>query len=610
MKDKLLNIIIIVFVLAICVISYMLFFRKIEVTGIVLDKKNINLIVGESTKLVATIYPSDASNKTITWQSSDEEIVIVDKDGIVKGIKQGEATISAISDNNDVTDTCNVKVSNKKVEKIELVKDIINLKVGELGQIEAKIVPNDATLKGLKYQSSDARIVTVDDNGKIEAKDNGIAEIIITNEEESVTAKCKVIVGILVEKIVLDKKELLLGLNEEEVLTATILPDNATNKEVIWESTDSTVLNVDSGGKITAKNVGEVEVVAKDFTGKVKDSCKVVVKRIEFEVTFDGSRKVYQRGELLGNLPTPTKKGMKFLGWYTSATGGEKVSVNTKVTSNLTLYAQWDAYYKHVFIIGVDGLGAALTKVSSPNFDRIFGNYAFRHDAKTEYATISAQNWGSILTGVAYNTHKYTNESIANNAKTSKSNNLSIFYYIRKAMPNAKLASIVNWNPINVGIIENDINVNMIHGSSDTIVTNEVVNYLKNNGAPTLMFVHFDEVDHAGHTYGGFSSNYYNAVINADKRIGQIFDTIKLIGALDESLFIVVTDHGETTNGHGGHTKEESSAVVAVYGNTVNKVTLDVNTQNRDVSAIVLYALGIDKPSHFVSKVPSNLFNK
>ena len=255
MKDKLLNIIIIVFVLAICVISYMLFFRKIEVTSIVLDKKNITLIVGESTKLVATIYPSDASNKTITWQSSDEEIVIVDKDGIVKGIKQGEATISAISDNNDVTDTCNVKVSNKKVEKIELVKDIINLKVGELGQIEAKIVPDDATLKGLKYQSSDARIVTVDDNGKIEAIDNGIAEIIITNEEESVTAKCKVIVGILVEKIVLDKKELLLGLNEEEVLTATISPDNATNKEVTWESTDSTVLNVDSGGKITAKNL-------------------------------------------------------------------------------------------------------------------------------------------------------------------------------------------------------------------------------------------------------------------------------------------------------------------------------------------------------------------
>ena len=610
MKDKLLNIMIIIFVIAICFISYMLFFRKIEVTGVILDKKNIQLIVGETKKLEATVYPSDASNKSVTWQSSDEEIITVDKNGLVKGIKQGEATITAISDNKDVTDTCNVKVSNKKVEKIVLSKDTINLKIGESAQIEARIVPDDATLKGIKYRSSDEGIVTVDDYGKIEAKDNGIAEIIITNEEESVTVKCKIIVGILVDKIVLDKKDLLLGLNEEEVLNATISPDNATNKEITWESTDPNVLNVDTEGKITANNVGEVEVIAKDFTGTVKDSCKVVVKRIEFEVTFDGSKKVYQRSELLGNLPTPTKKGMKFIGWYTSATGGEKVSVSTKVTSNLTLYAHWEPYYEHVFIIGVDGLGAALTKVSSPNFDRIFGNYAFRHDAKTEYETISAQNWGSILTGVAYNTHKYTNESIDNNAKTSKSSNLSIFYYIRKAMPNAKLASIVNWNPINVGIIENDINVNMIHGSSDTVVTNEVVKYLKNNGAPTLMFVHFDEVDHAGHTYGGFSSSYYNAVIDADKRIGQIFDTIKLIGALDKSLFIVVADHGETSGGHGGHTKEESSAVVAVYGNTVNKVTLAENTQNRDVSAIVLYALGIDKPSHFISKVPSNLFNK
>ena len=77
---------------------------------------------------------------------------------------------------------------------------------------------------------------------------------------------------------------------------------------------------------------------------------------------------------------------------------------------------------------------------------------------------------------------------------------------------------------------------------------------------------------------------------------------------MKNSLFIVVTDHGETSGGHGGNSKEESSAVVAVRGYTVNKVTLGENVRNRDVAAIVLYALGVEKPSHFTASVPSNLF--
>ena len=318
----------------------------------------------------------------------------------------------------------------------------------------------------------------------------------------------------------------------------------------------------------------------------------------------------YNAGSTLSDLPTPSKSGHKFDGWYTSPTGGEMVTTSTQVNGNMTLYARWSKYYKHVFIIGVDGLGAALTKVSSPNFDKIFNDYAFRHDAKTEYKTISAQNWGSILTGVAYDKHKYTNDSISDNKKTSDSKYLSVFYYVKRVIPKAKLVSIVNWNPINHGIVENDIGVKLIHGDSDKEVTDKIIDYLDTKGAPTLMFVQFDEVDHTAHSEGGFSDEYYDAVTKADKRIGKIFNKIKSIEALDSSLFIVVADHGETDDGHGGHTKEESSAVVAVRGYTVNKVELPEDTQNRDVAAIVLYALGIDIPSHFTAKVPSNLFNK
>ena len=79
---------------------------------------------------------------------------------------------------------------------------------------------------------------------------------------------------------------------------------------------------------------------------------------------------------------------------------------------------------------------------------------------------------------------------------------------------------------------------------------------------------------------------------------------------MKNSLFIVVADHGETDGGHGGQTKEESSAVLAVAGHNVNKIELGADAHNRDVSAIALYALGIDQPGQFISSVPDGLFGE
>ena len=92
--------------------------------------------------------------------------------------------------------------------------------------------------------------------------------------------------------------------------------------------------------------------------------------------------------------------------------------------------------------------------------------------------------------------------------------------------------------------------------------------------------------------------------------IHELNNSISEKKLLDDTLLIFVTDHGETKGGHGGNSKEESSAVLGVRGHSVNKMNFDSNTRNRDVAAIVLYALGIDIPNHFVSKVPNNLFGE
>ena len=266
--------------------------------------------------------------------------------------------------------------------------------------------------------------------------------------------------------------------------------------------------------------------------------------------------------------------------------------------------------YEHVFIIGVDGAGAAFEKVDSPNFDRIFADNAYRHDAVTEWNTTSAQNWGAILTGVDYETHGFTNDSTGKEKRSSDSPNGSIFRYVRQAMPDAELISFNNWSNINHGIIEDDLGVRKINRKSDPLVTDAIIDYFQRGHAPTLMFVQLDSCDHAAHSKGGFSDEYYEAVAHMDIFLGEIYDAIYAKGLMKNSLFILVADHGETTNGHGGQTKEESSAVLAAAGHSVNACVLNEDVHNRDVSAIALYALGVEQPAQFISSVPADLFGE
>lgn len=264
--------------------------------------------------------------------------------------------------------------------------------------------------------------------------------------------------------------------------------------------------------------------------------------------------------------------------------------------------------YEHVFIIGIDGAGAAFSLCDTPNFDRIFADNAYRYDAITEYVTVSAQNWGSILTGVDYETHGFNNDNTGKNQRGSDSPNNSIFYYTRQAYPEAKLVSFCHWKNINHGIIENDIHVHKVNRATDALVTESITHYFKSGKVPKLMFVQLDNADHAAHTYGGYSDQYYKAIEELDVYLGEIYDAIDAQGLMDNSLFVVVADHGENESGHGGQSKDESSAFVAVAGHSVNHKILNKGVRNRDVAAIALYALGIERPAHFSARVPSDLF--
>lgn len=539
-------------------------------TDISISESQLSLLVGNS----ITLTTNPSSN--VTWSSSNPSVATV-SNGTVTAVGDGTTIITATLGNKKAN--CNVLVRKPNQYTITFIgSEIINT------GLEGK----EVLIKG----------------GKV-------------SEHRS--------------------SKLNLATNTKYVVSFDYLAKSGTNKfdvdlypDTLPQITPSATSQIQHYDWILASDSGDMANSQLRFFDDVRSDGEnnISITNILMSKVID---KVYNEGMMLGELPTPTRNGYRFMGWYTDPKGGNVVTSSSQVTGNMTLYARWKGMYDHVFIVGIDGLGDTFgtNKVKATNFNNIFGNYAYQHKTKTETNTWSAPNWSSIMTGVTWETHGIDNDKAGSNERTSQTAYPTIFYYVKKDIPNAKLASIVNWNPINIGIIENDLGVYKDNVGIDNEVTNKVLNYLDaNNGSePTLMFVHLCDVDHAAHNYvkkngingcqtcGGYSDEYYNAAQVADGMLGTIYNKIESLGLMQNSLFIVVADHGETYNAHGNSatskrdTKEEV-AVLAVRGYNVNKMTFNTSVHNRDLSAIVLKALGIDKPEIFVSTVPSGLFNQ
>lgn len=268
--------------------------------------------------------------------------------------------------------------------------------------------------------------------------------------------------------------------------------------------------------------------------------------------------------------------------------------------------------YESVVILGIDGAGAFFDNAHTPDCDSIFSENSFVCDTvKADPSTNSAENWAAILCGVPYSMHGIDNGIAGSVERGSDTEYPTIFKLARDNSRSAKLVSVCNWNPINFGIIENNIGVVKESGSDDE-VCEKVVNMLKTS-SPKILFAQFDDVDHFGHEHGYGSKEFMDSMTKADGYIGEVYEAIEKSGKADSTLFIVVSDHGGTniffqSGGHGNLTYNERTVFLAVKGKTV-KAQNAHNVHNRDVAAIALYALGIEPTQDMTSKIPTGLFD-
>ncbi len=312
--------------------------KIIDATEILLNASNVELKVGESVTLSATVLPEDTTDKTLVWTSSNEEVATVDANGNVTAIALGEATITATCGN--ASASCMVTVVPTPVESITLSNSSLSLTEGETATLTAIVSPSDATDKTVVWASSDDSVAAVSSEGQVTAIKEGSATITV-NSSNGLTADCLVTVNaniISVNAISINNTELNLIEGETANLEASISPDDATDKTVTWTSSDEAIATVSADGMVTAVNAGKAIITASSSNG-LTATCvvNVAAKIIEAtEIVLSSSNAELKVGESITLTATilPEDTTDKTLVWSSSNEEVATVDDNGNVTAN------------------------------------------------------------------------------------------------------------------------------------------------------------------------------------------------------------------------------------------------------------------------------------
>ena len=259
----------------------------IAVEDVILSQKTLTLKAGESLKLVATVLPTDATNKMVTWKSNDPTVATVE-DGIVTAVAEGVTTITVTTADGGFTAVCAVEVQKEGTEKVavssvSIVPNSVTLTVGDTIILEEIVLPSDADNKEVIWKSSQDTVAFVDTAGVVTAKAVGEAMITVTTVDGGKTATCKVTVKekeaetVSVTGVNLNIGSMEMKPGDETPLIATILPADATNQNVVWSTSNGSVATVSEKGIVTALAEGTTTITVTTEDGLKKATCEITV---------------------------------------------------------------------------------------------------------------------------------------------------------------------------------------------------------------------------------------------------------------------------------------------------------------------------------------------
>ena len=251
----------------------------VHINEITMKSEEVELKTGETGWVGVTYNPSNATNKVLTWKSSNEKVATV-KEGTIKAVGLGTATLTATSEDGGKTATCKVTVTDgkKHIESISLKTDSIEMKPGEGKTIYAEYNPSNVDDKTLYWKSSNEKVVTVNE-GYAKAIGEGTATVTATSRDGGKTASCKVTVTsgtVKLQSIQISSSTEILTKGEGKTIYVTYNPNNVTDKTLYWSSSNEKVATIKEG-YVKAVGEGIATLTARSKDGNKTASCKVVV---------------------------------------------------------------------------------------------------------------------------------------------------------------------------------------------------------------------------------------------------------------------------------------------------------------------------------------------
>ncbi|MGN6508721.1 MAG: alkaline phosphatase [Chitinophaga sp.] len=270
---------------------------------------------------------------------------------------------------------------------------------------------------------------------------------------------------------------------------------------------------------------------------------------------------------------------------------------------------------RHVVLIGVDGFGAyAFEKTAVPNLRALMARGSSSLHARSVLPSTSAANWASLTMGAGPELHGFTTWG-------SKSPDLpsrvldeygmfpSIFSLLRKNRPKSEIGVIYEWDGIGYLVPKAAVNKDQ-NCDGDKALTTAVTSYIR-TAKPDLLFVHLHDVDSVGHKVGHATPEYFAAVERTDTYIGQIIESLRQAGILDETLIMMTADHGGVNKGHGGKTMLEMEIPWIIAGPGIRKnFTITESIMTFDTAATLAAAMGLTPPQVWIGRPVQSVFEK
>lgn len=270
---------------------------------------------------------------------------------------------------------------------------------------------------------------------------------------------------------------------------------------------------------------------------------------------------------------------------------------------------------KHVIVIGVDAMSPdGIINADTPHMDEMMANGSYTLNARGVLPTSSSTNWASMVSGSGPEQHGVTSNgwerddhSLLPVLTGTEDIFPTIFGIAREQRSDLEIGAIYTWSGFGRLIERSALSYDTTQ-ETDELTLDKAADYIKDK-KPDFLFIHFDDVDHIGHSLGHKTPDFYKAVSLVDQQIGKIVQATKDAGTFEETAFIISADHGGIGFGHGGETMDEIEIPFILYGKGFKKGYLIKNkVYTYDNAATVAKLLGIEQPYAWIGKPVKSAF--